>query len=130
MIVNKIKKSFQQIDLHIVMLLSMILALFLAVIPTILLKTPIDIESQKNVISFVMSLPLFLVPQGIILTRVLKFKSWRVSIEEKEYFWVNELLTFYFIMISWVYVVFNGWVALAMSIGLFLFLDWIGRLKC
>ena len=119
---NKFKNRIQRVDLHIVMLMSMIMSLFLLLSSS----EQLTIIPKIN-IGYMFSIPIFLFPQGIILTREVKIKSWIPRIEDREYFWMNELLVFYFVATLWGHIFIGYWFSWLMFGGLFLLLYWADR---
>lgn len=88
-------KFLERVDLHILVALTMLLLLLCGIIPPL-------IEQTKNVLGLKFSIGtlIFLVSQGMILTRVLKRKGFKFKITDKEYFFVNELLALFFVFLS------------------------------
>jgi len=87
--------SFNRIDLHIVTLLIMFLLAFLGIVPSFL-----KLNISACSIGLSLGIIMFLLPQGIILTRVLKRKGFKFYITNKEYFYTNELLALFSLFIS------------------------------
>ena len=88
-------KFLERIDLHIVALLIMLLLLWSATIFTLVEQTK-DILGVKIIVGILF----FLMPQGIILMKVIKSKGFKFRITDKEYFFVNELLALFFVFLS------------------------------
>ena len=123
---NKFKNRIQRVDLHIVMLLSIVTLLFLLVFSTII-SNKLNIFKVNMDMGYIFSIPIFLFPQGIIFSREVKMKSWIPRIQDREYFWMNELLVLYFIATLWGHIFIGSWFSWLMFGGLFLLLYWVHR---
>jgi len=94
-----LKNSFTRIDLHIVVIEIMVLILCMLVGPAFSKSIP-----NAYAIGFTIGLILFIFPQGIILTKVLKREKFRLKIDDMEYFIVNEILALFFSLVCFVYI--------------------------
>lgn len=97
-----LKRLIERVDLHIVTIQLMVLPLYVFVSKTILEDTD-KISDAGLLLKVMMSFPIFLLPQGIILTRELKRDGFKFWIGDMDYFLVNEFFTLFtvgiFIMI-------------------------------
>jgi len=121
---NNFKKRIQRIDFHIVMMMSVFVPLFLVVSSHIISNR---LNIAKLPMGYIFSIPIFLFTQGIIFSREVKIKSWMPQIQDREYFWMNELLTLYFVVILWGHIFIDSWFSWLMFGGLFLLLYWADR---
>lgn len=95
-----LKRLLKRVDLHIVAIQLMVLPLYSSVFKTVLENT--DKTSDVGfLLKVIMSLPIFLLPQGIILTRELKRDRFKFWIGDMEYFLANEIFTLFTILTFW-----------------------------
>ena len=94
-----LKNSFTRIDLHIVVIEIMVLIVCMLVGPAFSKSIP-----NAYVLGFTIGLILFIFPQGIILTKVLKIEKFRLKIDDMEYFIVNETLALFFTLVCFVFI--------------------------
>lgn len=92
-----LKNSFTRIDLHIVLLEIIVLILVMLVAQTLIKSIP-----NTYAVGFKIGLILFIFPQEIILTKVLKREKFRLKIDDMEYFIVNEILALFFALVCFV----------------------------
>jgi len=123
---NQVKKVLQFVDLHIIILMSIFLFLFSAIISKVLEKSP---DSSPYGACIVGGIILFLIPQGIIFAREVTIKSWKLQIQNKRYFLSNQFLALYFVATLWAYLLIDRWLIWVMYGGLWLALYWSERLS-
>jgi hypothetical protein len=121
---NQVKKALQFVDLHILILISIFLFLFSNIISKVLEKSSHFSSYEACIIG---GIALFLIPQGIIFTREVSIKSWKLQIKNRRYFVSNQILVLYFVATFWAYLLIDRWLIWVMCSGLWLVLYLSGR---